>query len=233
MAMSDSWRELLYPLGALAAIAFALRFLIQWYLSEKLHRTVVPPSFWKISLFGNLALLCHAMIQMQFHICLIQTCNGVISWRNLNLMQSKEHQYRLTTVVILMLAAVALISMLYIAQFAWLNNGVIEWFRVPKTLWSSAENSVNSLWHVIGTIGLLMFNSRFWVQWWGAERAHNSSLNESFWWMSLGGAVLLLVYFARIGDLVNIVSPLFGIIPYARNLILIKRSKHQSSVAES
>lgn len=231
--MSDSWRELLYPLGLLASVAFAMRFIIQWYFSEKLRRTVVPPSFWKISLFGNVALLCHALIQMQFHIFIVQTCNGVISWRNLNLMQSKEQQYRLSTVVIVMLASMALMSLLFVAQFAWLNNGVIEWFRVPKTIWNSAENSLSSLWHVAGTIGLLMFNCRFWVQWWGAEKAHSSNLNESFWWMSLGGAVLLLIYFVRTGDLVNVISPLFGLVPYVRNLIIMKKSKPESSLSAS
>ena len=36
--------------------------------------------------------------------------------------------------------------------------------------------------------------------------------------------LVCFVYFAVIGDLVNIVGPLFGLIPAIRNLILIKRS---------
>lgn len=231
--MNDIWRELLYPLGLLSGVAFALRFLIQWYLSEKLRRTVVPPSFWKISLFGNLALLCHAFIQMQFHIYIVQACNAVISWRNLNLMQPIEKQYRLSTVIIIMVASASLLSMLFVAQFSWLNDGVIEWFRVPKSLWNSTENSINSLWHIVGTIGLLMYNCRFWVQWWGAEKAHNSSLNESFWWLSLGGSVLLLIYFTLLGDEVNLISPLVGFVPYARNLVIMRNSKPKSSLSAS
>jgi lipid-A-disaccharide synthase len=221
-----SWRQELYPLGLIATVAFALRFVIQWYSSEKRKESVVPPSFWTISLFGNVLLLCHAFIQMQFHICCIQTCNGVISWRNLNLMQARERQWTLPAVLWLLLSAMLLLLAAYSAQLFLSGSTAGEWLRVPTTAWGNgADRHVGYGWHAVGVAGLLLFNCRFWVQWWQAERAHSSSLSELFWWMSLGGSVLLLAYFVQIGDIVNIVSPLFGLIPYVRNLMIMKRSK--------
>ena len=95
--MNEEWRVLLYSLGFLASLAFGLRFLIQWMTSERMQKSVVPPIFWKLSLSGNLLLLIHSFIQMQLHVFLIQSCNAVISWRNLNLMQAPERQVSFTT----------------------------------------------------------------------------------------------------------------------------------------
>ena len=70
--MTELWRQLLYPLGLISAIAFASRFILQWINSEKVQKSVVSPLFWKISLFGNLTLLIHAFIQLQYQICFVQ-----------------------------------------------------------------------------------------------------------------------------------------------------------------
>ncbi len=48
--MVDDWRIWLYPLGFIAGIAFAGRFLIQWYVSEKAKKSIVPRVFWQLSL---------------------------------------------------------------------------------------------------------------------------------------------------------------------------------------
>jgi lipid-A-disaccharide synthase len=69
----------------------------------------------------------------------------------------------------------------------------------------------------------VLFSSRFWVQWWHAEKLCQSQLNPLFWWLSLCGGLLSLVYFIHLGDLVNALGPGFGTIPYLRNLMLIYR----------
>jgi lipid-A-disaccharide synthase len=77
---------------------------------------------------------------------------------------------------------------------------------------------------MLGFTGLLLFNSRFWVQWWSSEKRDSSYLGASFWWLSLIGDTLCLIYFIRLGDIVNLAGPLFGLIPYIRNLMLIKKN---------
>lgn len=221
----DEWRIFLYPLGFLSGLAFAARFIIQWVQSEKAHKSIVTRSFWELSLLGNVLLMIHSFIQFQAHICLVQACNAVISWRNLNLMQTRRPPVSFAAVLCLLLASLFLTSFAFAAQEA-IFNWEGGWFRVPTAPWQYAhDDSVSFFWHGLGTLGYLLFSSRFWIQWWLAERAHASSLPLSFWWLSLGGALLSILYFIRIGDSVNLIGPLVGIVPYVRNLMLMQKTK--------
>ena len=223
----DEWRTLLYPLGFLSSLAFGARFMIQWWQSEKAQRTVVPRSFWQLSLMGNLWLMLHSFIQMQYHVCLAQACNAIISWRNLNLMQTSRPAVSFKAVCYLFIASILLISIAFAAQDWWLMNEG-HWFRIPTAPWQVASAPSASLfWHALGTLAYLLFSSRFWLQWWFAEKAHTSQLPLAFWWFSLIGALLSIAYFLRIHDSVNLIGPLLGIIPYIRNLMLSsKRTKN-------
>lgn len=230
--MIDQWREWLYPLGFLSAIAFSSRMLLQWLTSEVKGRSVVMPAFWKLSLCGNILLALHSLIQVQFHVCLIQTCNAVISWRNLNLMQTQEQQKSLQqTIRIFVIAVLTICTIFWLNGFLFLKNSE-AWFRVPSTPWhDNAGRHLFFGWHFIGFIGLALFSSRFWIQWWCAEKQKTSYLSSSFWWISLIGETLCLTYFLKIHDPVNSIGPAFGLIPYIRNLMLIyKRQPAKSEV---
>lgn len=215
----EEWREWLYPLGFLSSLAFGARVIVQWLSSEIQQKSTVGKTFWKFSLLGNVLLMIHSFIQIQFHVCLIQACNGVISWRNLNLMHNKRNRVALSTVIAMFIGAITLVF----AGFIWQNGET--WFRIPTSFLNHlAGNQVNANWHVVGFIGLVLFASRFWVQWWGAEKHQVSYLGPAFWWVSLVGDFLCLIYFARILDPVNLIGPALGLIPYVRNLMLIKKS---------
>lgn len=216
--MSEEWRQWLYPLGILPALIFTARYLIQWLSSEKKGKSVVMPLFWKLSMLANSLLMFHALIQQQVHVCLVQACSGVIAWRNLNLMNSPERHVRFSSVVFFLLMAVATVILLFLLS-GFVFEGPIEWFRIPL----SPKEHIHGFWHIAGFTGLILFNGRFWVQWWGAERSKRSYLGPEFWWMSVLGSILCFLYFSAIGDLVNMVGPLFGLVPSIRNLILIRR----------
>ena len=62
------------------------------------------------------------------------------------------------------------------------------------------------------------------MQWWQSEKAHESVLNPSFWWISIIGGSLTLVYAIYIQDLVTALGYSTGMIPYIRNLMLIRKS---------
>ena len=48
-------------LGFLGQLLFSGRFLVQWLASERRGRSVVPVSFWLLSLSGGLTLLLYAL----------------------------------------------------------------------------------------------------------------------------------------------------------------------------
>lgn len=220
--MTDYWRELLYPLGFLSAIAFSARVLIQWLTSEAKKQSTVMPLFWQLSLCGNVLLAIHAFIQVQFHVCAIQVCNAIISWRNLNLMQSFDKQISMRRTLCFLLGAPLILTILFTIQGHFLIGDNQDWFRIPIAPWQSKDHSqVTFIWHVIGTTGLALFGSRFWVQWWYAEHHRQSYLGSAFWWISLCGEGICLIYFLKINDAVNYIGPLFAMIPYIRNLMLI------------
>ena len=225
------WREWLYPLGYLASVMFGLRFIIQWFQSEKAGKSVVYPSFWRISLCGNVLFFLHALIQVQFHIAAIQAANMVILWRNLNLMQPLEKRYSLAFTIMLMITSVLMVVIFFLSQSFLFPYDYITWFRSPFT-----EELLHPTWHILGAIGLLLFNSRFWVQWFDAENSKESRLGPTFWWMSVSGGLLTLIYFFKLGDPVNMIGPGFGMIPYTRNLMLIYKNRKEnpsSSTANS
>lgn len=210
-------RQLLYPLGLLPLIAFSARFLVQWWLSEKEGKTVVPKIFWHFSLLGNILLALHAYIQLHFPLYFLQATQAALSWRNLNLLEERAKSFRRSITVIL---GVALFSMLlFLSQYWLLPAGSFSWIRPPRP-----QVPEISLWlHAMGSLGMAAFSLRFWVQWWEAERAKESVLLAPFWWISLVGTLLSGIYFTLLHDWVNVIGPLCAVIPYTRNLILSKR----------
>lgn len=80
-----------------------------------------------------------------------------------------------------------------------------------------------SPWDALGFVGQAMFFSRFLVQWIASERRRQSVVPTSFWWLSLGGAALLLAYAVYRLDPVFILGQTFGFVVYTRNLVLIGR----------
>lgn len=224
--MIDDWRAFLYPLGFLSALAFSGRMLLQWLSSEYKRDSVVMPAFWKLSLCGNVLLALHALIQVQFHVCCIQVCNAVIAWRNLNLMQPLSQQSSMKHTISLLIIAVCGAAVLFALQGHFLLGNHLDWFRIPTTPWrDNSKTSLPWMWHLMGFVGLAIFSSRFWLQWWCAEKQHKSYLGGAFWWFSLVGEGLCLLYFLRIKDPVNFIGPACSMIPYIRNLMLIRKKK--------
>lgn len=220
--MTEEWRTILYyPLGLLPLVFFTLRIFVQWFQSEKYQKSYVGSTFWKLSLAGNLLLMSHYFIQVQFPFALLQAGNAVISWRNLNLMESTNY-YKTKTAVAILFSSLLFVTLAFMAQSYFLI-GELDWIRTPKKFFDTTRQHHVLIWHILGTVGGALFASRFWIQWWQAESHKRSELRKAFWWMSIIGSVVSLVYFVHIRDTVNIIHYAFGLIPYVRNLVLIKR----------
>ena len=82
---------------------------------------------------------------------------------------------------------------------------------------------MTQLWLVVGFLGQALFGSRFLVQWIVSERRGESVVPLAFWYLSLGGASLLLAYAIWRQDPVFILGQSLGFLVYTRNLILIGR----------
>lgn len=79
-------------------------------------------------------------------------------------------------------------------------------------------------WVALGLCGQALFTLRMLLQWWASEKHRRSIVPVGFWWTSLAGGILLLVYFVWRKDIVGIVGQSTGVFVYARNLVLIHRS---------
>ena len=84
-------------------------------------------------------------------------------------------------------------------------------------------------WEIVGWLGNIVFFTRFFVQWYATEKKKQVVVPTAFWWLSLAGSLLLLLYaiFARTKpnhrSWVFIASYAFTWIPYVRNLIIHHR----------
>ena len=80
-------------------------------------------------------------------------------------------------------------------------------------------------WLILGFTGQVLFSARFLVQWIASEKARMSVVPISFWFLSITGGLLLLWYAIRRRDPVFIAGQAMGVCIYARNLVLIWKSK--------
>jgi len=63
------------------------------------------------------------------------------------------------------------------------------------------------------------------VQWIASERRRESVIPISFWFFSIGGGSVLLIYAIHRGDPVFILGQGAGLFVYLRNLYLIRRKQ--------
>lgn len=89
-------------------------------------------------------------------------------------------------------------------------------------------------WLALGLLGQAVFFARFFVQWIASERKKRSVVPLAFWYLSIGGGLILLAYALYRRDPVFIVGQAAGLLIYTRNLILIARDAREgASLQES
>ena len=76
-------------------------------------------------------------------------------------------------------------------------------------------------WVMLGFVAQAFFTMRFVVQWVASERARKSVMPVAFWFFSIGGGALLLVYALYRRDPVFIAGQALGLIVYVRNVYFI------------
>src|SRR5262245_53811484 len=91
--------------------------------------------------------------------------------------------------------------------------------------------TTEQFWLSIGFLGQGFFFSRFLVQWIASERKRESVIPISFWFFSIGGGFVLLIYAIQRADPVFILGQGAGLLGYLRNLYLIRRKQRQLAQA--
>ena len=86
-------------------------------------------------------------------------------------------------------------------------------------------------WVLLGFVAQALFTMRFLVQWLASEKAGKSVIPLAFWWFSIGGGLLLLVYALYRRDPVFILGQGFGVFVYLRNLQFVLRARKQGAAA--
>jgi lipid-A-disaccharide synthase-like uncharacterized protein len=94
------------------------------------------------------------------------------------------------------------------------------------TAWMTPDR----IWIAIGFVGQLLFASRFFVQLFKSEMEGRSVIPVAFWYFSIGGGLITLVYSFHLGKvgLPFLIAQIGGLVVYGRNLWLIYREGRAS-----
>ncbi len=87
--------------------------------------------------------------------------------------------------------------------------------------------TTDKIWLGIGFLAQFLFSMRFIVQWIASEKKKESIIPIYFWYFSLGGGILLLLYAIHRKDPVFILGQGMGVFIYIRNLMLIYKKRRK------
>ncbi|PRY23019.1 lipid-A-disaccharide synthase-like uncharacterized protein [Aliiruegeria haliotis] len=91
----------------------------------------------------------------------------------------------------------------------------------------AVENWFEFWWVVVGLCGQLLFTARFLVQWIASEKVGRSVVPLAFWYLSIGGGMILFAYAIFRKDPVFILGQSMGLFIYCRNLWLIHAERRR------
>ena len=84
--------EVWLALGFLGQALFASRFLVQWLVSERAGRSVVPRAFWYLSIAGGSIVLCYAIWRRDPVFIVGQSAGLLVYLRNLILLRREDRR---------------------------------------------------------------------------------------------------------------------------------------------
>ncbi len=189
--------------GWLGQACFFSRFFLQWLASERARRSIVPRTFWWLSLAGAVLMSAYALSQGTTLFLFGFLVSGAVAARNLLLAgrpAGASARWGL------------LVALLVVATSLWIELETRHLTNEPL------------LWLTVGALGQAFWVARFPLQWWLSERAGVSHFPPAFWWTSLAGNLLLLAYAVHLGDPVFVLGFLPGPLLQARNLVLARRT---------
>lgn len=98
---------------------------------------------------------------------------------------------------------------------------------VAATILDLVKKLVPTWWDMVGYVGQFMFFSRFLFQWLASERRGHSYIPIYFWWLSISGSLITVIYLLWTKDppIPILLGQGVGLVAYTRNLLLIRRHR--------
>ena len=152
---------LLTLFGMIGNILFTVRMLIQWLSSEKNKKSVVPVSFWWISLAGTIVFIIYAYLRHELPFILGYAVTMIPYVRNLAIHYRPNRPPRSMGAILMIAVAIGC---------------VLLW-----ATWAKQGKGNFDFWFYIGLIGNFVFMTRFIVAWVESEKQRQSVLPLSFW----------------------------------------------------
>jgi lipid-A-disaccharide synthase-like uncharacterized protein len=88
VARFDFW----LAFGIIAQLLFAARFLVQWIVSERQGRSVIPYAFWVFSMLGGVLTLVYGLVRREPVIIVGQAAAVIIYIRNMMLIAKERRR---------------------------------------------------------------------------------------------------------------------------------------------
>ena len=195
----------IHALGYFAQSLFFLRFFIQWISSEKIGKVVAPTLFWPISLVASFMLIVYSILVSDLIILFGQILVYYVYVRNLKLQNTWEILPAYFRYLIIFAPVVALLILIFNGEYSF-----EEW-------WETKYGTKLIVW---GTLGQLIFSSRFFYQWYYSEKVKKSVLPIGFWIISISGSIIILSYSLYSNLYPIAIGHMIGLIMYVRNVSL-------------
>lgn len=224
--LSDPVLAAWFVFGVVGVLIFNSRFYVQWYVSERRKRSVVPVSFWYLSSVGAVILLIYAIHEQSPNGALSFCLNTVIYSRNLvHIWREKGVLTRARSIVFQSVVALITVAAIAILVVIWARE--IEHTREKP----QPEAVATWLWIGVGAMGNALFGARFIIQWAITELRRKSTMPNIFWHISVVAAILQCASFTAQREWLYALGPIINVPVYARNLWLIYRGPNGAQPA--
>lgn len=197
---------LIIGFGFLAQFLFFARTIVQWFKSEQEGEIISPVIYWQISLFASMLMLTYGILRNDFTIVLGQVLVYSVYIRNLQLKKAWKKMHWLTRTLAIVVPIIYLI---------WLLTG--ENYNFSSILKNDDVSLFLLIW---GSVGQVIFNSRFLYQWIYSEYHNESVLPLGFWIFSTVGSLMIFIYSIPRMDPVLFTAHSLGLLMYSRNILL-------------
>jgi lipid-A-disaccharide synthase-like uncharacterized protein len=84
-------------------------------------------------------------------------------------------------------------------------------------------------WLAFGIVAQLLFTARFIVQWLASEKAGKSVMPLAFWFLSIAGGGMTLIYGLVRREPIIIMGQALALVIYVRNIMLIVKERRSRS----
>lgn len=206
--------------GVGAQLCFGARMLVQWLLSEKAKAIANPALFWWLSLMGAFLMTWYGYLRTDLAIILAQLIGYYVYVYNLKL----KGQLSFKGWGLFALPLIMLMPLIFLALQASNLESLLDSF-------SQSSSDIGLGWLLFGSCSYFLFTMRYLYQSWISHKEGKSLLPLPFWYISIIAALCVQIYGIYREDIVLIVSQMGGMIVYARNIILGRRTlkaKHEA-----